>query len=63
MSSGSYAKGYDQGFSDGKNGRSKVNASHFGKGLATSFNPFGSVDEFESGYHEGYRKGCEARNR
>lgn len=53
----SYSKGYDQGFNDGKSGKSKTNVNNFVKGLTSL-----SVEQYLKGYEEGYRKGCEVRN-
>ena len=60
--SGSYQRGYDQGFGDASSGKSKVNARHLWEGIKNAANLVtGSVDEFVRGYEEGYRKGCEVR--
>lgn len=62
LNSNDYKRGYDDGYSDGKNGRDK---NYNRSGMSAKFAVFGSsaLDSYMEGYNEGYRDGCKDRSR
>ena len=56
-----YSEGYDAGYADGKAGKSKDYQNKMPKLKALASQ--NCVNTFIEGYDDGFRKGCEDRNR